>query len=132
MPHTTFFSPHVDGWSLFGWGIINIVVPVFLPLLVLWVISIPRVTASLAAGGVIKSIGKGWLFWATMGMAAATCYEARAIAAIVTDPNGKGIAWLVFGLHLLILLCAACFEKGLRLTKGAIGSLCRLPVPLLS
>jgi len=107
MSQATLFSPHFDGWSLFGWGIINIVVPVFLPLLVLWVISIPRVTAALAAGGVIKSIGKGELFWATMGMAAATCYEVRAIEALVTDPNGKGIAWLVFGLHLLIILCSA-------------------------
>ncbi|MBQ5950252.1 hypothetical protein [Massilia sp. ST3] len=88
-------------------GIINILVPVFLPLFVLWIISIPRVTAALAAGGVIRSIGKGELFWATMGMAAATCYEVRAIEARVTDPNGKGIAWLVFGLHLLIILCSA-------------------------
>lgn len=101
------FSPYLDWWALVGWIGINILVPVLLPLLVLWFFSIPSVTATLAAGSIIKSIGKGELFWAAMGMAAATCYELFALQKIVTDPNGNGIAWFVFCIHLGIILGSA-------------------------
>lgn len=56
-------------WDWFG---INIVVPVLGPLLVLWLFSLPTKVAALTKHIVIKSIGKGELFWAVMGMAAAT------------------------------------------------------------
>ena len=101
------FSPYLDWWALVAWIGINILVPVLLPLLVLWLFSIPSVTATLAANSIIRSIGKGELFWAAMGMAAATCYELFALQKIVTDTNGYGIAWLVFWIHLFIILGSA-------------------------
>ena len=90
-----------------AWVGINILVPVLLPLFVLWMFSIPTITAALGAGSIIKSIGKGELFWAAMGMAAATCYELFALQKIVTDSNSYGIVWLVFWIQLGIILGSA-------------------------
>lgn len=101
------FSPNPDWWALAAWIGINILVPVLLPLLVLWLFSIPAVTATLAAGSIVKSIGKGELFWAAMGMAAATCYELFALQKLVTNPNGYGMAWVLFWVHLAIILGSA-------------------------
>ncbi|QGZ41500.1 hypothetical protein IP92_00450 [Pseudoduganella flava] len=100
-------SPYLDWWALAAWLGINILVPVLLPLLVLWLFSIPNVTATLAARSIIKSIGKGELFWAAMGMAASTCYELFALQKLVTNPNRYGITWLVFWLHLGVILGSA-------------------------
>lgn len=104
---SSLISPHLDVWALAAWIGINILVPVLLPLFVLWLFSIPSVTSALAAGSIVKSIGKGELFWAAMGMAAATCYELFALQKIVTDADGYGIVWLVFWIHLGIILGSA-------------------------
>jgi hypothetical protein len=105
--HAMSFLGFLDGWALAAWIGINILVPVLLPLLVLWLFTIPGVTASLAAGSITKSVGKGELFWAAMGMAASTCYELFALQKIVTHPHGYGFAWFVFWIHLGVILGSA-------------------------
>jgi hypothetical protein len=90
-PELAVSLPFTDWWALIAWTGINIAVPVLLPLLVLWLFSIPSVTATLAAGSILKSIGKGELFWAAMGMAASTCYDLFALQKMITDPNGYGV-----------------------------------------
>lgn len=76
-------------WDWFG---INIVVPVLGPLLVLWLFSLPTKVAALTKHIVIKSIGKGELFSAVMGMAATTCYDLDALKAIETNATSVKIA----------------------------------------
>lgn len=100
-------APYLDWWALSAWAAINILVPVLLPLLVLRLLRIPKVTANLARDSVIKSIGKGELFWIAMGMAAAACYELFALQKLTTTAAGFGLVWLALWMHLGIILCSA-------------------------
>lgn len=90
-------------WDWFG---INILIPVVGPLIVLWFFSLPTNIAALTRHIVIKSIGKGELFWAVMGMAAATCYDLDAFKAIATNPNSVKIANWAYAAHLCAILFA--------------------------
>jgi len=100
-------SPFLDWWALLAWSAINILVPVLLPLLILKLLTVPQVTSQLARDCVVKSIGKGELFWAAMGMAAATCYELFALQKLVSTGNSFGLTWFVIWIHLGIILCSA-------------------------
>ncbi|WP_300749853.1 hypothetical protein [Janthinobacterium sp.] len=88
----------------FGWWAINILIPVIGPVFFLWIFGFPRSTAPLASNNVIKSIGKGELLWAVMGMAAATCSDLVALQGIPTVTAGKDFIWLAFGLHLFLIV----------------------------
>lgn len=100
-------SPFLDWWALSAWFAINILVPVLLPLLILRLLRVPQVTARLARNSIVKSIGKGELFWVAMAMAAATCYELFALQKLVSTSNSFGLTWLVIWIHLGIILCSA-------------------------
>jgi len=97
----------LDWWSLAGWASVNILIPVSLPFFVLWLFCIPRVTAEVSSGIIIKSIGKGELLWAAMSMAAATCHELLVLQKLISNPNGIGITWLILCIHLAIILSSA-------------------------
>ena len=90
-------------WDWFG---INILVPVAGPLLILWFFSLPTKISALTKHIVIKSIGKGELFWAVMGMAAATCYDLDAFKAIATDSASVKIANWAYAAHLGVIIFA--------------------------
>lgn len=102
-------SQHIDWWVLAAWCGINIVIPVIAPLVVLWLFSKPSTTSTLAGRNVLKSIGKGELFWAAMGMAAATCYELYSLQEILADRNARGVTWVVFWIHLFVILFSVIF-----------------------
>ena len=89
-----------------GWFAINIVIPVIGPLFLLWIIGLPPATAPLASNNVLKSIGKGELLWAVMGMAAATCYELVSLQEIKTVKEWSNPIWIAFGLHITLILVA--------------------------
>ncbi|MET0266699.1 MAG: hypothetical protein ABW202_13905 [Duganella sp.] len=90
----------------FGWFAINIVIPVIGPLFLLWLVGFPPSTAPLASNNVLKSIGKGELLWAVMGMAAATCYELVSLQEIKTVKEWSSPIWIAFSLHLLLIVVA--------------------------
>lgn len=89
-----------------GWFGINILVPVGGPLLALWIISKLKVFATMAKKIVIKSIGKGELLWAVMGMAASTIYELDSFKSIATDADLIKMASWAIGLHIFIIVVA--------------------------
>lgn len=90
-------------WDWFG---INILIPVVGPLIVLWIFSLPSNIAALTKHIVIKSIGKGELFWAVMGMAAATCYDLDAFKGIGTNATSIKIANWAYAAHLFVIFFA--------------------------
>lgn len=96
-----------------GWFTINIVIPVIGPLFLLWLVGIQPPTAPLATNNVIKSIGKGELLWAVMGMAAATCYELISLQEIKLAKEWSTPIWTAFGLH-IFLIVVAVFVVGLN------------------
>lgn len=104
---------HVYWLPSFGWFAINIGIPVIGPLFLLWLIGIPPSTAPLATNIVIKSIGKGELLWAVMGMAAATCYELVSLQEIKTIKEWSSPIWGIFGLHILLIVVSV-FLVGLN------------------
>lgn len=63
----------------------------------------------MAGRNVLKSIGKGELFWAAMAMSAATCYELYSLQEILTSPNERGLAWAAFWIHEFIILFSVIF-----------------------
>jgi hypothetical protein len=87
-----------------GWFGVNILVPVGGPLFFLWLISKFNIVSTMTKNIVIKSIGKGELFWAVMGMAASTIYELDGIKSIATDPNSIVAANWATGGHILIIV----------------------------
>ena len=94
-----------DNFDL-SWFGINILAPVAAPLIALWFISMPAILATMTKNIVIKSIGKGELFWAVMGMAASTCYELDSLKSIATDPVlVKAAGWAYAG-HIGIIFFA--------------------------
>lgn len=100
---------YLDWWALAAWCGINIVVPVILPLLVLWLFARPPTTAAMAGRNVLKAIGKGELFWAAMAMSAASCYELYSLQKISTGANLQGMAWLLFWGHQFLILFSVIF-----------------------
>jgi hypothetical protein len=77
-----------------GWFGINILIPVVVPLAALYIISLPAIIAAMTKNIVIKSIGKGELFWAVMGMAAAACYDLDSFKTIAsTGTSVKAANW---------------------------------------
>lgn len=102
-------SEYLDWWALAAWCGINIVIPVVAPLLVLWLFSKPRTTSAMAGRNVLKSIGKGELFWAAMAMSAATCYELYSLQKIVSDPNAQGLVWAGFWIHQFLILFSVIY-----------------------
>lgn len=103
------YLQYIGWWVLAGWVCINIVVPVARPLFVLWLFSIPKITAPLSHDIILKSIGKGELLWAAMSMAAATCHELFALLHLTSNPNEIGTIWIVLCIHFVIILSSAIF-----------------------
>lgn len=102
-------SSLIDWWAWLAWVGINIFIPVIAPLAVLWIFSKPSTTAALAGRNVLKSIGKGELFWAAMAMAAATCYELYSLQKLLSSENEKGVAWVIFCVHLCVILFSVIY-----------------------
>lgn len=102
-------SQYIDWWALAAWCGINIVIPVVAPLLVLWLFSKPSTTSIMAGHNVLKSIGKGELFWAAMAMSAATCYELYSLQKILLDPDAQGLVWAAFWIHQFVILFSVIF-----------------------
>lgn len=102
-------AQYLDWWALAAWCGINIVIPVVAPLLVLWLFSKPRTTSAMAGRNVLKSIGKGELFWAAMAMSAATCYELYSLQKIVADPDAQGLVWAGFWIHQFLILFSVIY-----------------------
>jgi len=97
---------HIRWLPRFGWLAINILIPVVAPLVLLWLAGIPPATAPLAVNNVRKSIGKGELLWAVMGMAAATCYELASLQELKTDASWTNTIWTTFGFHIFLIVVA--------------------------
>ena len=95
---------HVYWLPSLGWFAINIGIPVVGPLLLLWWVGIPPSTAPLATNNVIKSIGRGELLWAVIGMAAATCYELIALQKVKTVKEWSNPIWTAFGFLILLIV----------------------------
>lgn len=96
------YFDHLDS----GWFGVNILVPVGAPLFFLWLISKFKIVQTMTKNIVIKSIGKGELFWAVMGMAASTIYELDSFKSITT--NAKQITaanWALSG-HIALIVIA--------------------------
>ena len=110
----------------FGWFAINIIIPVIGPLFLLWLVGIPPSTAPLATNNVVKSIGKGELLWAVMGMAAATCYELVSLQEIKTIKVWSSPIWVAFGLHILLIVVSV-FIVGLNSLDLPTGHVFRYP-----
>lgn len=72
----------------------------------LWLAGIPPATAPLAVNNVRKSIGKGELLWAVMGMAAATCYELASLQELKTEASWTNTIWITFGFHIFLIVVA--------------------------
>lgn len=117
---------HVYWLPSFGWFAINIIIPVIGPLFLLWLVGIPPSTAPLATNNVVKSIGKGKLLWAVMGMAAATCYELVSIQEIKTINVWSSPIWVAFGLHILLIVVSV-FIVGLNSLDLPTGHVFRYP-----
>jgi hypothetical protein len=115
-------SEHIDWWALAAWCGINIIIPVIAPLVVLWLFSKPSTTSAMAGRNVLKSIGRGELFWAAMAMAAATCYELYSLQKILTDPNEQGLAWAAFWIHQFIILFSVIYVGIGSLSTAPAGS----------
>ncbi|MGH8854296.1 MAG: hypothetical protein ACREWI_08455, partial [Telluria sp.] len=97
---------HIYWLPTFGWFAINILMPIVGPLLILSIAGIPPATAPLATNNVLKSIGKGELLWAVMGMAAATCYELASLQEIKTVAGWSNFIWTVFAVHISLIVVA--------------------------
>lgn len=125
-------SQYVDWWALAAWCGINIVIPVVAPLLVLWLFSKPSTTSIMAGHNVLKSIGKGELFWAAMAMAAATCYELYSLQKILLDPNAQGLVWAAFWIHQFVILFSVIFVGvGSLNTSAASAANPHVPDPMV-
>lgn len=75
-------------------------------MVLLWLAGIPPATAPLAVNNVRKSIGKGELLWAVMGMAAATCYELASLQELKTEASWTNTIWITFGFHIFLIVVA--------------------------
>jgi hypothetical protein len=90
----------------FGWFGVNILVPVAAPLFVLWLISKFSIVSSMTKNIVIKSVGKGELFWAVMGMAASTIYELDNLKSITTNAKLISAANYALAGHIFLIVIA--------------------------
>jgi len=120
---------HIHWLPTFGWFAINIGIPVIGPIFLLWLVGLPPPTAPLASNNVLKSIGKGELLWAVMGMAAATCYELVSLQEIKTVKEWSNPIWIAFGLHILLIVVSV-FVVGLNsleLPTGYVPSYPHIP-----
>lgn len=96
------YFDHLDS----GWFGVNILVPVAAPLFFLWLISKFKIVRAMTKNIVIKSIGKGELFWAVMGMAASAIYELDNLKSITTNAKLISAAnWALAG-HILLIVIA--------------------------
>lgn len=113
----------------FGWFAINILIPIIGPLFVLWLVGFPPPTAPLATNNVIKSIGKGELLWAVMGLAAATCYELVSLQEIKTVKAWSNPIWTAVGLHILLIVVSVIMVglNSLDLPVGYVPSYPHIP-----
>jgi hypothetical protein len=120
------FWQQFDWWVYLGWWVINIPVPVALPLLVLYLAG--RFSTPPSRSHALKSIGKGEIFWAAMAMAAAAASELYALRLTFTNPNYQGSAAAGMFVMLVVILFSVVYVAFGSTIPAASGA---SPVPNL-
>ena len=91
--------------QIVAWFFVNVVVPIFSPLLLLLLLKIPPSYSRLSKGIVTRAVKDGQLFWIVIPMAAAAGYDAG--VALGHPSVTKWIAWLALMYHILVIVISA-------------------------
>ncbi len=88
-----------------AWALINIFVPVFVPIVLLTLLKVVPSYRAASRGILTGALKDGQLFWTVIPMAAAACYEAG--VAVSERPGAIVVAWLSLIYHVAVIVGSA-------------------------
>ncbi len=91
--------------ELFGWFVFNVAIPLFAPLALLSLVSVPAFFSAHRHGMLRHAVKDGQLFWAAIPMSASACYM------LASGIEGAGgllpVFWIAMAFHVVIIVGAS-------------------------